>query len=437
MMRAAIMVTVLASGASASPLAPLWRAGKNCPQLYAQASDAILALDDKRAQLSRIDPQTGKILATLPMPKLSGKADERRFERTIGNVAVLITPGELVAIDATTAKVVWRRAFPKLKLWPPHVVAFGADAVVSYTDGKAMNIERIEPSTGKSRWKVKLDKLASGYWLGAGPTRIFAIDQSKAKTPTWTLVSLDPSDGHTLWTTTINNGKSTYASTVMAGDDLAMAMASDELVLIQGADGKHVSVSMYAQALEGANGRAYTSADNQLLAFDIATGKLAWKSPQNSFSPLVEAATASTVYVHDQDLLREVDAATGKTVAIHGVGDTPYIYFRATAPAITYCDGKELVALDPSAAQVPESTVAVQGTLTCSDCEDPRIDVRVGDSRTKTDDKGHFTITAKGRGKLSLMWQFGNEWQAARVLDAGKPTIDVGKVEVQSPPQGD
>jgi outer membrane protein assembly factor BamB len=227
-----------------------------------------------------------------------------------------------------------------------------------------------------------------------------------------------------------------------------MSIGADKLALIDGATGETAITAMAIATIETVGSRAYVvrgddqSGNHSITAYDPATRKALWTTPQSSNRVYMLGGTASAIYIHDNDeLVRALDPATGKVLWTYGVGDTPYVYNYPDTPIITFCSGpdlkSDLVAIDPSAPAVEDEAITVTGTLTCADCETPRLDVRVGDAFGKTDEHGRFTLNTTGRGTFVLSVRFGNEWTHVKPIKlTGKKTYDLGAITTSPPPEG-
>lgn len=417
MLRSLAILLALCAVASARPPSPLWRAPRTCPHGYAGTPTLLAAIDG--GKLRRIDRATGKVLPAI-VPKLKMP----HVLRMIGETMLAANDKELVAIDVPSGKQRWQRAVAGAQ-------AATVDGALFLRHGKT--VERVEPVTGKAAWSVNVP--IGGFQIAAGPHHVFVGDAAK-------IVALDPATGKTQWTTEL--GRSMDGDLRAAGDDAIItssATGDEELDVLDGASGKRTKLGAETWSATGAPGRAYVIGLDpaQLVAYDLRTGKRAWTAPLLSQEAIVERADASAVYVtDDHDLLRAFDPASGKLLWTWGIRSTPFTYTFGGTPALAYCEGTTLVALDASAKPVAAGSISAEGTLSCADCDPPPFTIRIGDTLAKTDASGHFAMHASGRGALELAVHLGDMWLPLKSLAvSAKKPYKVGSVSFEMPGEGD
>lgn len=414
MLRSVALLLALGAVASARPPSPLWRAPRTCPHPFSATPTVLAAIDG--GKLRRIERATGKVL-----PVIGSKLKMPHVLCVIGETVLVANAKEIAAIDAPTGKQRWRRAVA------------GAQAA---TAGGALfvrhgnTVERVVAATGKAEWTVEVP--IGGFQIAAGPHHVFVRDAAR-------VLALDPATGKPQWTTEL--AASSDGDLAAAGDDAIVTNGSDELDVVDGASGKRTKLGEQTSSVAGAAGRAFVTAGSpaRLIAYSLRTGKQAWSEPLLSQEAIVQRADARTVYVtDDHDLLRAFDAASGRSLWSWGIRSTAFTYAFEGTPALAYCEGTTLVALDASAPPAAVGSIRAEGSLSCADCDPPPYTIRIGESIGKTDASGHFAMRATGRGALELTVRLGTVWLPLRSLavPARRP-YKLGTLTFEMPGQGD
>jgi len=411
-MRAAWLL-LLSATAAAKPASPLWRAKSTCPHGYNGTPTLLVAIDG--GKLRRIDRGTGKVL---PAVRLAWKSPH--IAATHGEIILAVDNRMIAALDAITGKQRWQKAYPEAQA--------ASNGTALFVRHKA-TVEKLDAETGKAAWTVSVP--IGGVALKATPAHVFVRDAAK-------LIALDPDTGKTQWTTEL--GGTDDGELRAAGDD-AIITVDGKLAVVDGASGKRTELGSDTWSPEGMAGRVFAVGYTppQVHAFDARSGKQLWTTPVLSQSTIIERVDASGVYItDDNDLVRVLDPATGKTLWSWGFRSTPYTYMFAGSPPVAICEGSTLVALDPTAPPVAPAAITVSGTLSCADCDAPPFKIRVGETRLDTDAKGHFSAHATGRGALELAVLLDNTWLPLQsfAVPAKKP-YELGTVTFEMPGQGD
>ena len=415
MTRVALLLLVSAT-AAAKPASPLWRAKSTCPHGYNGTPTQLVAIDG--GKLRRIDRATGKVL---PAVRLAWKSPH--IAATHGEIILAVDNKMIAAIDAVTGKQRWQKAYPEAQ-----AASNGAALFVRH---KA-TVEKIDAETGKAAWTVTVP--IGGFALKASPAHVFVRDAAK-------LIALDPDTGKTQWTTDLAGG-AMDGELLVAGDDAIITDTDNtKLAVVDGASGKRTELGTDTWSPQGMAGRVFVVGYTppQVHAFDARSGKRLWSTPVLSMQSIIERADATGVYItDDNDLVRVLDPASGKTLWSWGFRSTPYAYMFAGSPPVAICEGSTLVALDPAAPPVGAATIAVSGTLACADCDAPPFKIRIGETRLDTDATGHFSTHASGRGALELAVLLDNTWLPLKSLAVpAKKPYELGTVTFEMPGQGD
>jgi len=415
MKRVAFLLLVSAT-AAAKPASPLWRAKSACPHGYNATPTLLVAIDG--GKLRRIERVTGKVLPATPL-----RWKSLHIAATHGEIILAVDNKQIAALDALTGKQRWQKAYPEAQA--------ASNGTALFVRHKA-TVERIDAESGKAAWSVSVP--IGGFALQATPAHVFVRDAAK-------LIALDPETGKTQWTIGLAGG-SMDGELLTAGDDAIITDSDNtKLAVVDGASGKRTEIGSDTWSPQGMAGRVFVVGYTppQVHAFDAHTGKPLWTVPVLSMQTIIERADATGVYLHDDnDMLRVLDPATGKTQWTWGFRSTPYTYTFAGSPPVAICEGSTLVALDPSAPPVAPATVAVSGTLSCADCDAPPFKIRLGDLRLETDAAGHFSAHATGRGAVELAVLLDNAWLPVKSLAVpAKKPYELGTVTFEMPAQGD
>ncbi len=412
MIRPLALVLAFSASALAAPASPLWRAPKTCPHGYWGTPTLLVSIDG--GKLRRIERATGKVL-----PLVASRLKAPHIAAVHGEIVIAVDSKAIAGIDARSGKQRWQKAYAEAQA--------DSNGTALFVRHKA-KVESVDAQTGKPVWSIEVP--LGGFQLKASAAHVFVRDPAK-------LIALDPATGKTQWTTEL--GGTTDGDLIVAGDD-AIVTVEDKLAVVDGASGKRTDLGDATWSPEGAAGRVYviSRAPAQLLAFDTH-GKRLWTASLLGEEAIIERADATAVYVtDDHDLIRAYSPATGKPLWSWGIRSTPYTYAFAGSPAVAYCEGSTLVALDPAAPPAAEGTIHVSGTLSCADCDPPPFSIRVGDTQLKTDAAGHFTTRAAGRGALELTVLLGDVWLPLKSLPVpAKKPYELGTVTFEMPGQGD
>jgi outer membrane protein assembly factor BamB len=405
-----VMVTGVAS---AAPLGVVWREPKGCAApVMAATPDSFLQVVKQNASMSLRDRKTGKVTATIKLPK----GIKLQRAAVAGSTLVVWHGKGVLGLDLT-GKPRWRRDFAKREVGPQAPIA-GTDVVfVHAVKGARIKyvIERLDGASGVSAWKVDAPAgNAEASWVGAGTAHAYVAFDGGFKQQSTTLWAFDLADGHLAWTYQ-GVPRGTSAAFTIAGDDVVINDFAGAAHIIAGATGKDAPIAI--PNLVGVavhQGRLYTrSTAGDVLAFDLATHKLVWKTSAHGYPSSLDVASPTGVFfVDDAAILRMLDPVTGKLRASYGVAETD-LRVHAGSPPLTQCIDDTLVALDP-ALDTPEETATVTGTFECPGCDGLKGEIRIGDTAGPIDAKGTFSVTVTGRGSLAVQFRQSTDdsWRA-------------------------
>jgi outer membrane protein assembly factor BamB len=430
---------------SAGPLGQLWRTKidpKHSPCINLVATSGALALSHD-GKIELFDRATGK-MTTLTIPALAPKPKSSPSINTLGGDLILVENyhGPMRGLDAKTGAVRWQRQ-ASTKDGLLFLYTAGSDVIgleEAPSRGKPIQLERFDAATGTTRWKVSVpSKHAMAANTLVTANRIYLIEHDDPKSDT--ITALDAS-GKLLWS--VDDQLQFMVNTSTSGDDL-IVFDHDNVHVYEAATGKLTTwtVPSNTGALLAGN-TVYALHVSEVVAHDALTGKPRWKTklPEHENigqSVYLVGAAGGTLYVQDDDVLYEIDAASGKLGTGFGLGGGTDLRVRDGAPAITMCEGKHLVALDPSV-PADEHHLEISGKLRCKNCESTTtLAVRIGTVSVEPSKSGRFSIEATARGTMSL-WVKDSNFPAAtaakQIVFDHDGKLKLGDIPVTVPEMG-
>ena len=440
-MRLLLLLVIASTTAHAGPLGTLWRAkfpGKSCPGRLETPHGFIV---QDRGAIALHDNATGKptkiaIDAALKDPYIEGVA---------GDTYVVSADKTIAAIDRKTGALRWRRdRDPKVERGYQRSYIAQTDAVVldvAFEKPIKIVIERLDAASGKTKWKgVVATKRERFTDLLSTPKYVYVISQDMNPN-TYTISAYDTA-GKVAWSLD-DAGAGQIPKWSAHGDDLIAIANNNVSVYVNG------KVSRWKTSFNSdplfADGVLYaTPVNRELEAYDPRTGAKRWstKLPADSRLPNVKplGSARDVVYVVDGTQLRSFDAKSGSLTASYGIleGQSPRVH--ASAPAITLCDGTNVVALDPSSTET-DHRVTITGRIRCKNCKAAtKVEVQVGDTAVMlgADRKLALEVTARGKHTLTI-----RDAESSRAFDVkvipfdADRTVKLGDLRVKVPEPGD
>ena len=230
--------------------------------------------------------------------------------------------GHLYAFDLTSGDVAWKVPFPRGVAATP--LLLGSRLVVVSAEGE---VAAVEAKSGTVLWRVSpagalKERHVSSPALAAN--RILFADNIRH------VLALDPSNGATLWKTTLQGRPNT--SLIAIGGDLVAGTDDGYLNWIDvksGALKKRTKLGgmPYGTPIES-EGLLFilvSTGRSKLLALDLASGKVRWEqeTPREwtTYRPLVTGPVI--IAGNEEKDLCAFDRRTGKTRWCHPVGQVP------------------------------------------------------------------------------------------------------------------
>ena len=417
---------VASATAAASPLGIAWTQNVSCespgantryPDRTFAVAGGIVWIDGKR--LVRRELATGAAVSEASLGGYGASVVGRTSD------ALLLRDRDGFAMyDAVSLKPRWHVA-AKAGIDPQRVGVVGDD--VAYLDDHKV-LSLLDGKTGAARWQRPLGHGGIFRWLGGSAAFVYLYMGD-------TIEAFAASDGKRVWTH--DEPSPAYVGDFgwPVGRELVYERSKGLGKVDEHGAGSTVDIeSPMLGAIDG--GFAFVAAAHDIAAIDLARMKVVWRTPYRDTLAKVAGVTATSVYVADDDVLRELDRSTGKQRATYGIADETIVATRAT-PALLACNGSRLMALDPSASDVPVETTTVTGRIVCKACAKP-IDVRIGDVTGKTDATGRFSLTVTGRGTFFVSASLdGQDHKMQAVHMDGSKTHALGKLEGEPQPEGD
>ena len=241
-------------------------------------------LPDGRAYLLPLTATTEKSAAPKPAWETNiGAAVMSRLVRDEDTLYVPSMGGDLISMDPATGKEYWRFKTAGAVFSTPQV----NDGVV-YFGSADHNIYAVDASTGKLKWKHETGgAVFGGASVAKGVVCIASCDK--------TIYGLDAADGETKWT--VHTGGMTQSKVATDGKLFFVGTWDNSFRAIDATTGKEAWQQKFGKSRGGdynfyfapaigsptvAEGNVYISSNDGLLhAVDIATGKIAWETPQS------------------------------------------------------------------------------------------------------------------------------------------------------------
>jgi outer membrane protein assembly factor BamB len=262
-------------------------------------STIIAGNSSNRGGLFAVDTATGKLKWTFqPTGTASGNPFVATAPAVSGGVAIAPMGNTLVAVTIATGREAWRG--PKTAL----SASAAADGGLAFVLGDDASFHAFDATTGREKWAESFP--ARGSCESRPVVRGGSVFVSRSVDNYRYLVSLDANTGQQRWrypASPVGNVGICVEEAVVAGDTF-FAVSDQKLYAINLATGKEVWASVEVRAPidgreRGVDLAGLVDAGNvlvgvtsvSLMAFDKATGKLAWQLPgqyrQNSPSTAV------------------------------------------------------------------------------------------------------------------------------------------------------
>jgi outer membrane protein assembly factor BamB len=203
----------------------------------------------------------------------------------VGTVAYASSAdGILHAVDIDSGRELWS--------FQPETAALGSDVAVAgglaYVSDGGSIVYAVDTTTGKERWRSQPSRVSSSIAVGSGMIYFGTSDAA--------ITALDASTGAQRWHTEIATSGAPVHNAAFAGGRVYAASDGGDLVALDGASGSiawraPLGTGVYGTAVV-ADGVAYIGAgsdatEGHLRAFDAATGKLLWDTPEAYGAPAV------------------------------------------------------------------------------------------------------------------------------------------------------
>jgi outer membrane protein assembly factor BamB len=437
--RIAAVIVMASSAGAAGPIGPLWRATidptEDACSFVRDLPGAVAIVQGN--QLVRFDAKTGARTAfavPAPDPKLGAPTLWPVGDTVIAHYSA----GPILGLDARTGAVKWKRVPARAQAGFPAIVAVGSDLVYAEAGSKParIDIERFDAATGTTRWRQKVTtKRAYLHGVSASARRVYVTTSDEDYGGT--VVALDAT-GKQAW---MVDEEVIQAFLTPAGDDL-IVQGHGRVRAFAAATGK-VSTwdTLPWSTIEDAGSTVFEKTGTKLLAHDAVTGKPVWELelPQRPFASEPEVllgVTGGDVYLRDSDVLLQIDATTGKVVGTLGIGSAEEPTVHAGGPALTMCEGNQLVALDSSVA-LAEHRLKIRGRLNCTNCtKSTEVEVELGSQMWKLGTSRSLAFELAARGTLSLWVRdpyYGKAVAARQIPFDRDGVLDLGTVTVTLP----
>jgi outer membrane protein assembly factor BamB len=268
--------------------------------------DGVLYLGVANEGVVAIDPKTGAILWSRPLPPFGVYLAMASGEGLV--FAATSIGGDLYALDGATGDIVWRQ--PSASGFNGPTYAGG----VVYAGNGDGHVYAIDASSGELLWKSHYNSGIITNPVVVGPTQVIAIgDDTQA---------FDRTDGHLLWVQ-----DRTESIVPVLGNGLVFECQGDVAIAIDANDGSivwenaHVPGSGGGGALSVADGRLFIPHyDGTLSVLDAQTGGFLWSAPLGELSLQTPTVANGVVYATNWPNLVALDAGTGTPLWRHRIG---------------------------------------------------------------------------------------------------------------------
>ena len=426
-MRSLLLIGVLATSASASPLGIAWSEKVTC-----EAQDYLPGVTIGETSVAWITK--GKLVrrGLAKGESLAGwklKHAERVFVTHLADDLIVVRdPFGFTAYDGAGKTRFHRIVKTNKAHW--NALAVGGGKILFEVAG---SIEA-DDLTGKKLWSVPFGKKEFTAGLELGTTLAFLVT-GDAKTQTIHALALG--DGHEAWKWTSEPG--TIDTTIQRDGDVVAVSGHDTLQLLDATGVVTWKAAVPSQRVIQIDAATIYTAGSVggLFAYERASGKQRWKRDTVTTTGLpVVATSATSVYAQDRDRLVELDPKTGAERASLGVAKQQ---LAARGSTIVACDGgKKLVAYAPTAPDLKLEKATVTGKVT-AEYLTPDVTVSIAGATGKLDGES-FKLSINGRGRYSVWVVASGVWHEAKskVVDlTGKGAYDVGTVDVEPEVEGD
>ena len=173
-------------------------------------------------ELVVLDESSGKRLWKFPTPNVSDLPPNAGAPLVDGDLVHVCAGGELISFELATGKVAQRHPSPALDL---REGAFVDGCVVSYVEDGGL--EAWEVATGAQRWSIERE------W---DPVPLAGEGNMVVTAGFGTITAIDVSNGEELWTASIDSNKD-IESLVIAPDGAVIAAISENIVCFEGGTG--------------------------------------------------------------------------------------------------------------------------------------------------------------------------------------------------------
>ncbi len=338
-------------------------------QLVARTADGALvayAALDGRSVVSAL-PLDAAPVAWVPVPG-GGLA--------IGSVTTLVRDG------TTGARPAWSALTPG-----GQAAAAGLGGIIV---GGSRELVRLDPATGRIRWRVPIDRR---------PLRAVAVDRATAyAVSTEAIDARDLATGQVRWHLELG----TAPTGVAFADGTAIVAYLDRVELIDGASGvvRHsLALASKRPAIVVDHDRAYVLDVDRVQAIDLRVAALAWTAAMTleptDAGPLGVRVGDALIVAGTAGRLVALAPATGAAQWTVGVGVVPRRLLASHGAVAALGDGQVgLLALPPTA---PPETAVIRGRLACPELA---YEVAIDDVVVATDPDGGYQAIVTARGQV-------------------------------------
>ena len=172
-------------------------------------------------ELVVLEESSGKRLWKFPTPNVTDLPPNAGAPLVDGDLVHVCAGGELISIELATGKVAQRHPAPELDL---REGAFVDGCVVSYTED---GLEAWELATGAQRWAIERE------W---DPVPLAGAENFFVTAGFGTITAFDVSNGEELWTASVDSNKD-IESLVIAPDGAIIAAISESIVCFESGTG--------------------------------------------------------------------------------------------------------------------------------------------------------------------------------------------------------
>ncbi len=305
-------------------------------------ADGLVFTLDAASELSAFGAQTGDLRWQISLVPNEEEDGEEGFGGGLaldgdGRLFATTGFGEVIALDAATGEILWRRAVGAPFRAGPAV----ADGVVVAVT-RASQAFALEPDTGAIRWRVQGVAADAGYLGGASPA--IAGGGAVIPFPSGELVAIEILSGRRFWGAVITGGRrglARAAITDLTGDPVVIgplivaANQSGRLAALEARTGRRIWTRVLGSTrpIWAAGDTLFLVSDNgELLRIDGASGQTLWEKvlpifedPEDREDPISYSGpvvVSGRVIITDSlGNIWSVDAITGEGGVVAELGE--------------------------------------------------------------------------------------------------------------------